>query len=135
MTYRLTHVICEDIGLCARARRQAALRDRIADGVEGSGFALGSSTRRSPSRIVSFEGRSGSLPDARRRGRASSMSRTCCAVDLGRSSRASPRAGASPCTCASTQAHDPHHAWEAAFRAFGRALRAALWPPTPGAPG
>jgi imidazoleglycerol-phosphate dehydratase len=25
-------------------------------------------------------------------------------------------------------ARDPHHAWEAAFRAFGRALRAALAP-------
>ena len=26
------------------------------------------------------------------------------------------------------QADDPHHAWEAAFRAFGKALRAALAP-------
>ena len=60
LTYRLTHVICEDIGLALGAACQAALRDRTAAGVEGSGFAFGSIDEALAFSHVSFEGRSGS---------------------------------------------------------------------------
>ena len=38
-TFRLMHVVLEDIGLALGAASAAAIRDRIADGVESSGFA------------------------------------------------------------------------------------------------
>ena len=40
-TFRLMHVVMEDIGLALGAASAAAIRDRIADGVESSGFAHG----------------------------------------------------------------------------------------------
>jgi NAD(P)-dependent dehydrogenase (short-subunit alcohol dehydrogenase family) len=60
LTYRLTHVICEDVGLALGAAFQAALRDRTADGVEGSAYAFGSIDEAIAFSHVSFEGRSGS---------------------------------------------------------------------------
>ena len=93
LTYRLTHVICEDIGLALGAACQAALRDRTAEGVEGSGFAYGSIDEALAFSHVSFEGRSGSyLTRAARR--RTSMSRTCSRPISARSSRGSPRAAA-----------------------------------------
>jgi imidazoleglycerol-phosphate dehydratase len=127
LTYRLTHVICEDVGLALGAACQAALRDRTAEGVEGSGFAFGSIDEALAFSHVSFEGRSGSYL-TRGGAAANEHVEDMLAADLGAFFEGFAQGGRVTVHLRVDQANDPHHAWEAAFRAFAKALRAALTP-------
>ena len=125
-TFRLMHVVCEDIGLSLGAAAAAAIRDRIVDGVESSGFALGVMDEASAEAQVSFEGRSNAFVV---RGGASDLERVedMLCVDLVAFFEGFSQGGR--CTVhldLREGSRDPHHAWEAGFRAFARALRAAL---------
>jgi imidazoleglycerol-phosphate dehydratase len=127
LTYRLTHVICEDTGLALGAACLAALRDRTAGGVEGSGFAHGSIDEALAFSHVSFEGRSGSYL-VRGGAAANEHVEDMLAADLGAFFEGFAQGGRATVHVRVDQANDPHHAWEAAFRAFAKALRAALAP-------
>jgi imidazoleglycerol-phosphate dehydratase len=127
LTYRLTHVICEDIGLAVGAACQAALRDRTAEGVEGSGFAFGSIDEALAFSHVSFEGRSGSYL-TRGGAAANEHVEDMLAADLAAFFEGFAQGGRVTVHLRIEQANDPHHAWEAAFRAFAKALRGALAP-------
>jgi imidazoleglycerol-phosphate dehydratase len=125
-TFRLMHVVMEDVGLALGAASAQALRDRIADGVDSSGFAHGVMDEASALAQVSFEGRSMAVV---KRGGAAAFERVedVLCVDLVAFFEGFSQGGR--CTVHLTiddDARDPHHAWEAGFRAFGRALRAAL---------
>jgi imidazoleglycerol-phosphate dehydratase len=127
-TFRLMHVVMEDVGLALGAAVAAALRDRIPDGVDSSGFAHGVMDEASALAQVSFEGRSLAVV---LRGGAAALERVedILCVDLVAFFEGFSQGGR--CTVhlrIDDGARDPHHAWEAAFRAFGRALRAALSP-------
>jgi imidazoleglycerol-phosphate dehydratase len=127
-TFRLMHVVMEDVGLSLGAAAAAALRDRIADGVDSSGFAHGVMDEASAVAQISFEGRSMAVVH---RGGAAALERVedVLCVDLVAFFEGFTQGGR--CTVhlrIDDGARDPHHAWEAAFRAFGRALRAALAP-------
>lgn len=125
-TFRLSHVVCEDIGLSLGAAASQAIRDRIAAGVESSGFALAAMDEATAEAQVSFEGRSNAFVT---RGGASDFERVedmLCA-DLVAFFEGFSQGGR--CTVhldLREGSRDPHHAWEAGFRAFARALRAAL---------
>jgi imidazoleglycerol-phosphate dehydratase len=127
LTYRLTHVICEDIGLALGAACQAAVRDRIGGGVEGSGYAFGSIDEALAFSHVSFEGRSGSYL-TRGGAAANEHVEDMLAADLGAFFEGFAQGGRVTVHVRVDQANDPHHAWEAAFRAFAKALRGALAP-------
>lgn len=125
-TFRLMHVVMEDVGLSLGAAVAAALRDRIAEGVDSSGFAHGVMDEASALAQISFEGRSMAVVH---RGGAAALERVedVLCVDLVAFFEGFSQGGR--CTVhlrIDDGARDPHHAWEAAFRAFGRALRAAL---------
>lgn len=125
-TYRLMHVVMEDVGLALGAACGQVVRDRIADGVDSSGFAHGMMDEASALAQVSFEGRSAAF--VRREG-AAALERVedVLGVDLVAFFEGFAQGGR--CTVQldlHERGRDPHHAWEAAFRAFGRALRAAL---------
>jgi len=125
-TFRLMHVVFEDIGLALGAALHQVIRDRIADGVESSGYAHGVMDEASALAQVSFEGRSNSFIT---RGGAASLERVedVLTVDLIAFFEGFSQGGR--CTVhlhLDPAARDPHHAWEAGFRAFARALRAAL---------
>jgi imidazoleglycerol-phosphate dehydratase len=127
-TFRLMHVVVEDVGLSLGAAAAAALRDRIADGVDSSGFAHGVMDEASALAQISFEGRSMAIVH---RGGAAALEHVedVLGVDLVAFFEGFSQGGR--CTVhlrIDDGARDPHHAWEAAFRAFGRALRAALAP-------
>lgn len=125
-TFRLMHVVMEDIGLALGAATAHALRDRIADGVDSSGFAHAMMDEASALAQVSFEGRSTAVV---KRGGASALEQVedVLCVDLVAFFEGFCQGGRCGIQLAIDEgAHDPHHAWEAAFRAFGRALRAAL---------
>jgi imidazoleglycerol-phosphate dehydratase len=127
-TFRLMHVVVEDTGLALGASFAQAIRDRIADGVESSGFAHGVMDEAGAFSQVSFEGRSNSFIT---RGGASALERVedVLTVDLVAFFEGFSQGGR--CTVhlrLDEGSRDPHHAWEAGFRAFARALRAALAP-------
>lgn len=125
-TFRLMHVVIEDTGLALGASFAQVIRDRIPDGVESSGFAHGVMDEASAFSQVSFEGRSNAFVT---RGGASAFERVedLLTVDLVAFFEGFSQGGR--CTVhllLDDSSRDPHHAWEAGFRAFARALRAAL---------
>ena len=125
-TFRLMHVVIEDTGLALGASFAQVIRDRIADGVESSGFAQGVMDKASALSQVSFEGRSNSFIT---RGGASALERVedVLTIDLVAFFEGFSQGGR--CTVhlhLDESSRDPHHAWEAGFRAFARALRSAL---------
>jgi imidazoleglycerol phosphate dehydratase HisB len=125
-TFRLMHVVIEDTGLALGASFAQVIRDRIADGVESSGFAQGVMDEASALSQVSFEGRSNSFIT---RGGASALERVedVLTIDLVAFFEGFSQGGR--CTVhlhLDESSRDPHHAWEAGFRAFARALRSAL---------
>jgi imidazoleglycerol-phosphate dehydratase len=125
-TFRLMHVVMEDTGLALGASFAQVIRDRIRDGVESSGFAHGVMDEASAFSQVSFEGRSNAFVT---RGGASALERVedVLTVDLVAFFEGFSQGGR--CTVhlrLDEGSRDPHHAWEAGFRAFARALRAAV---------
>ena len=113
--------------LALGAACQAALRDRIGDGVESSGYAFGSIDEALAFSHVSFEGRSGSYL-TRGGAAANEHVEDMLAADLGAFFEGFAQGGRVTVHVRVDQANDPHHAWEAAFRAFAKALRGALAP-------
>lgn len=126
-TYRLTHVVCEDVGLALGAAVRAALRDRIAGGVESVGEAHGTIDEALAFAMLSFEGRANHRVE---RGGAAALEHVedMLAADLVAFFEGFAQGARATVHLKVLHADDPHHAWEAAFRAFARALRPALAP-------
>jgi imidazoleglycerol-phosphate dehydratase len=124
-TFRLTHVVCEDVGLALGAAAAAAVRARVPRGVESSGFALGVMDEAYAQSHVSFEGRSLAVVE---RGDAAGNEHVedMLAADLAAFFEGFAQGGRCTVHLRMRDARDPHHAWEAGFRAFARALRDAL---------
>lgn len=125
-TFRLMHVVMEDTGLALGLTFGQVIRDRIADGVESNGFAHGVMDEASAFSQVSFEGRSNAFVT---RGGASGLEHVedVLCVDLVAFFEGFSQGAR--CTVhlrLDDGSRDPHHAWEAGFRAFARALRAAI---------
>jgi imidazoleglycerol-phosphate dehydratase len=125
-TFRLTHTLIEDTGLALGAAFGQVIRDRIADGVESTGFAHGVMDEASAFSQVSFEGRANTFVT---RGGAAALEHVedVLCVDLVAFFEGFSQSAR--CTIhldLREGSRDPHHAWEAGFRAFARALRAAL---------
>lgn len=127
-TFRLMHVVIEDTGLALGAAFAQVVRDRIAEGVESNGESHGVMDEASAFAQISFEGRANTFVN---RGGASALERVedVLTVDLVAFFEGFSQGGR--CTIhldLHENSRDPHHAWEAGFRAFARALRAALRP-------
>ena len=126
-TFRLTHVVCEDVGLALGSAVLQALRDRIPAGVESVGEAHGVMDEALAFSLLSFEGRAQS--EIERNGAAMNEHvEDMLAADLVAFFEGFAQGARGTVHLKILQADDPHHAWEAAFRAFGRALRQALSP-------
>lgn len=126
-TFRLTHVVCEDVGLALGSAVLRALRDRIPTGVESVGEAHGVMDEALAFSMLSFEGRARS--QIGRHGAAMNEHvEDMLAADLIAFFEGFAQGARATVQLTVLQADDPHHAWEAAFRAFGRALRQSLTP-------
>jgi imidazoleglycerol-phosphate dehydratase len=122
------HVVVEDTGLALGASFALLIRDRIAGGVESSGASHGVMDEASAFAQISFEGRANAFIT---RGGASAFERVedMLTVDLVAFFEGFSQGGR--CTVhlrLDEGSRDPHHAWEAGFRAFARALRTATAP-------
>ena len=124
-TFRLTHVICEDVGLALGSGIQQALRDRIPTGVESVGEAHGIMDEALAFAMVSFEGRARCVV-TRGGAAASEHVEDMLAADLVAFFEGFAQGAGATVRLSVLEADDPHHAWEAAFRAFGRALRFSM---------
>jgi imidazoleglycerol phosphate dehydratase HisB len=124
-TYRLTHTAVEDIGLAFGLACSAIVQDRIAAGVESSGFAHGVMDEATAFSQVSFEGRSNHVII---RDGAAALERVedMLTADLAAFFEGFAQGARATVHLRMEMARDPHHAFEAGFRAFARALRAAL---------
>jgi imidazoleglycerol phosphate dehydratase HisB len=124
-TFRLQHVVCEDVDLALGAAAAAAVRDRIPAGVESSGFAHAIMDEATAFSAISFEGRSAAFVA---RGGAAELERVedMLCVDLVAFFEGLAQGARAVVHLRLESGADPHHAWEAGFRAFARALRAAL---------
>ena len=122
-TFRLTHVVCEDIGLALGASVSALVRDRIAGGVKSTGFGHGVMDEARALAHVSFEGRSNHSVVRDAPGSQITHVEDMLSADLVAFFEGFAQGGR--CTVHLRLEHgvDPHHTWEAGFRAFGRALR------------
>lgn len=126
-TYRLMHVVCEDIGLALGHAARGLVIDEIVGGIEcrGDGFALMDEAEATSA--VSFEGRSNAfitVEGAADRERVEDM----LTVDLLAFFEGFSQGARATVHLRLSRGADPHHAWEAGFRAFGHALRNALRP-------
>jgi imidazoleglycerol-phosphate dehydratase len=126
-THRLTHVICEDAGLAVGSVVLEALRDRIASGVESVGEAHGVIDEALAFAMLSFEGRARCRVE-REGAAANEFVEDMLAADLVAFFEGFAQGARATVHVRVLEAEDAHHAWEAAFRAFGRALRTALAP-------
>jgi imidazoleglycerol-phosphate dehydratase len=124
-TFRLMHVVMEDVGLAFGAAVGQVVRDRIAEGVESSGFAHGLMDEATAFSQVSFEGRSLAVVNREDAAALERVEDVLC-VDLVAFFEGFSQGARATVHLDLQRARDPHHAWEAGFRAFARALRAAL---------
>ena len=124
-TFRLTHVVCEDVGLALGAGVLQALRERIPIGVESVGEAHAIMDEALAFAMVSFEGRA-RCQVARGGAAANEHVEDMLAADLVAFFEGFAQGARATARLSVLEADDPHHAWEAAFRAFGRALRFSL---------
>ena len=125
-TFRLAHVVAEDTGIALGAACLHAIRDRVAEGVESSGFALAVADEASALAQVSFEGRANAFITRQGASALDSVEDMAC-PDLVAFFEGFCQGGR--CTVhvhLNDDSRDPHHAWEAGFRAFARALRSAF---------
>ena len=125
LTFRLTHVICEDTGLALGRAAAAVIRSRIPAGVESVGHAHGVMDEARAIAHVSFEGRSSAHVE---RGGATALEHVedMLSVDLVAFFEGFAQGARCTVHLRMEDARDPHHGWEAGFRAFAHALRDAF---------
>ena len=123
--FRLTHVICEDVGIVFGHAIRETLERRIPDGVASDGAGFGGIDDALAFSYVILEGRANhflELPDSLLTGDVEDARNT----DLVQFFEGFAQGCRGTLHLRLITGRDPHHRWEACFRAFAKALRAAL---------
>ena len=123
----LEHVIAEDCGITLGRAFQKMLKEKMNEtGIEGSGSAIGIIDEAFATVAVSVEGRVGAFIDLKCEGAKSALVEDMQSCNL----VAFLEGFSQGCGCTiqiiAEKGRDPHHAWEAIFRAFGEALGKTL---------
>jgi len=125
--FKLTHVICEDVGLCLGEAYLELFNREIESGINGSGAACAGIDEALGRTALSFEGRSLLALDKKLqgcRGLVEDMQQADLVAFLdgfAQGARATVHVDL-------LKGHNPHHIWESVFRSFGEALRASFAP-------
>jgi imidazoleglycerol-phosphate dehydratase len=125
--FRLTHVICEDVGVVFGHVVRRILERRIPEGVASDGSGFGAIDDALAFSHLVLEGRANhflELPDSLRSGDVEDAHNT----DLVQFFEGFAQGCRGTLHLRLICGADPHHRWEACFRAFAKALRAALAP-------
>lgn len=123
--FDLSHVVCEDIGIAMGRCVRRVLEARIPDGVACVGEAHGTIDEALAFAMFSLEGRANhhlDLPDSQR----TEPVEDSRGHDLVQFFEGFAQGAGATVHLRLLCGVDPHHRWEACFRAFARALRGAL---------
>lgn len=123
--YRLTHVICEDVGLSLGEAFLELFNRELAKGINGSGVACACIDEALGRAAVSFEERALLIVDEKTlNGRE--LVEDMQQADLVAFFEGFVQGAKATVHLELIRGANPHHVWESVFRAFGEALRAAF---------
>ena len=125
--YKLTHVICEDIGLCCGEAFLKLFDKMTSGGINGSGSAVSCIDEALAECSVSFEGRSLLVIDEKLTG-GPELVEDMQAADLVSFLEGFVQGARATLHVVLPRGVNPHHVWEAVFRAIGEALRVTFGP-------
>ena len=125
--FKLTHVICEDVGLCAGEAFLMLFERECAGGVNGSGAAYSCIDEALARTAISFEGRALlTLSDNLTSG--SELVEDMQTADLVSFLEGFTQGARATLHIDLIRGVNPHHVWEAVFRSLGESLRIAFAP-------
>jgi imidazoleglycerol-phosphate dehydratase len=124
--YNLGHVICEDTGWAVGAAMISLYQQRLAKGVLGNGFSLHVMDEAMCRCALSFEGRARCVID--RRTEVPERVEDMSSHDLVAFWDGLTNGGGMTIHLDILKGQDPHHMWEASFRALGESIKMALSP-------
>jgi imidazoleglycerol-phosphate dehydratase len=127
-TFALRHVVCEDVGLALGLGVAALLRRAMAGGVEGGGAAWRAMDEAVAFAALSFEGRSMAFVSRESEGARAVGVEDMAGADMVAFYEGFAQGARCTLHLRSVAGADPHHAWEAAARAFAVALRGCFDP-------
>ena len=125
--FKLTHVICEDVGLCAGEAFLEMFERECASGINGSGSAVSCIDEALARCTVSFEGRALLVIDDKLTG-ARELVEDMQSADLVAFLEGFVQGARATLHVDLLRGANPHHVWEAVFRAMGESLRLAFDP-------
>ncbi len=125
--YRLTHVITEDTGIALGKAFRKMLDLNAAAGVNGSGSGTCAIDEAMAIACVSFEGRSNSYIDTKESpGASAGKVEDMLSQDIPEFFQGFAQGAGATVNIKTLAGDNPHHTWEAVFRAFGEALKACF---------
>ena len=127
-TYALRHVVTEDIGMALGLGINSLLRESMAAGVEGSASASMAMDEAFATAALSFEGRSMHFIDREAPGSQLEWVEDMLGADMVAFYEGFAQGARCTLHLRVSAGRDPHHAWEAAARAFAVALRRCFDP-------
>ena len=127
-TYALRHVVTEDVGMALGLGINALLRQAMAEGVEGAASASMAMDESLAFCALSFEGRSMHFIDREAPGSQLEWVEDMLGADMVAFYEGFAQGARCTLRLKVTDGKDPHHAWEAAARAFAVALRRCFDP-------
>jgi imidazoleglycerol-phosphate dehydratase len=126
--YRLMHVITEDVGLTFGQALRRLVGERTVTGINGAGSGVMGIDEAIALALISFEGRANAYHELRVPGGQREHVEDMLATDLVAFFDGVAQGAGATVHLRTLEGNDPHHVWEAVFRAFGVALRTALAP-------
>lgn len=124
LQYCLSHLITEDIGIAMGKAFRTLLERVMETGVDGCGSKIGIIDDGMAIVAVSFEGRSNTFIDANSSlGAKSERVEDMLSQDLPEFFKGFSQGAGASINIKILSGKNPHHTWEAVFRAFGEALR------------
>jgi imidazoleglycerol-phosphate dehydratase len=125
--FKLTHVICEDVGLSLGEAFHELFTREIENGINGSGGSSGCIDEALARVVVSFEERALIVMDEKlSSGRE--LVEDMQQADLASFFEGFAQGARATLHVDLLKGNNPHHIWESVFRAFGEALRASFSP-------
>lgn len=125
--YKLMHVVAEDIGMTIGFAFSKMIERNYQNGVEGSGHSMGVIDEASALSSVSFEGRA-LYQFASEKPLGFEHVEDMLSKDLDNFLGGFAQGGKCTIHAKLLSGEDPHHVWEAIFRAFGEAIRESFEP-------
>lgn len=121
--FNLTHVVWEDIGLVVGTAFRILVEKNLKNGIETKGDAINCLDEALAMACISFEGRSNCFMDLEKmQGASLELVEDAKSWDVRQFLDGFAQGGRCTVHIQGLAGKDPHHSWEAIFRAFGEAL-------------